>query len=298
MKSFRNLNLCSFAVLLASACAPLHAATVTLSQIYVSIGPDANTSPNYAAYTTNAQTGVKANGSNEGGNIATTPSAYSVVGTGNTASVNGAQITNTPFPSWLGTADPTGALAAEKGNMIYWSIVFQGTNISLSNINLTQSSTDPLDYFGDNTQPGGLATTSFATANYAPDLVGITAANTLITSGVGTQLVNEIVITGFGEAQDGYGFGFTGTDAQQLAEIDQAYAQGLGTYAINTCYYYGPAAQGSPSSCDSTNVANALTTTPEPTAFSSLALALLVMVAVWRFRLPQRTQKQLLYKIV
>jgi len=282
MKSFRNLKFCSFAILLTFVCAPLHAATVTLSQIYVSIGPDANTSPNYGAYTTNAQAGVIAGGVNEGGSIATTPSAYNVVGTGNTASVNGAQITNSPFPSWLGVADPTGALAAEKGNMIYWSIVFQGTNISLSNINLTQNSTDPLDYFGDSTQPGGLATTSFAGIDYAPDLVGITSTNQLITSGVGTQLVNEIVITGFGEAQDGYGFPAVGTDAQQLAAIDQAFAQGLGNYSINTCYYYGPVAQGSPSSCDSTSVANALT--PEPTAFSTVAIALFLSSAVWMYR--------------
>src|SRR5579863_5263495 len=84
----------------------LEAASVTLSPIYVSIGPDANTSPSYAAYTANAQTGVAAGGVNEGGNIQLIPSAFNVVGSAAHVAVNGTSITNTPFPSWLGVADP------------------------------------------------------------------------------------------------------------------------------------------------------------------------------------------------
>jgi hypothetical protein len=263
----------------------LQADTVTLFQIYVSIGPRGNTSPSYAAYTANAQAGVAGGGVNKSGDIATDPTAFNVVTTGTAADLQGSSITNTPFPSWMGTADPSGALAAEKGSMAYWSIDFQGTNISLSNITVTQMSTDKLDYFGDGA--GGLFTFSFSGQDYGADFVGIASDGTVITSGSGTQQVKEIIITGFAVAQDGYGFGFTGTDAQQLTQINNAFTTGLGTpYDINTCYYYGTADSINPNSCDTTSVKNVLvgTVVPEPSSFNSVALAFALMPLAWMFR--------------
>lgn len=255
----------------------LRAASVTLSPIYVSIGPDANTSPSYAAYTTNAQAGAAAGSTSVGGNIQTTPSAYNVVGTGATAAVSGASITNTPFPSWLGVADPHGSLTTELGNMLYWNIVFTGTNISLNQITVTQSSTDPADSFGDPTQAGGLFTETFQ--NYSPAFVGITAAGTKITSGANTQQVNEIVITGFAASQSGYGVITSGTDAQRLQQINNALALSLGSYSIGTCFYYGSASSANPNTCNVTSVTNPLVSVaPEPRSllYTSFAISFLL----------------------
>ena len=207
--------------------------SVTISPIYLSIGPDANTSSSYAAYTANAQTAVANGLSSVGGNIQVTPSAFNLIGSGSTVAVDGSSITNTPFPSWLGVADPTGALSGEQGNMLFWSVVLtgsNGSNISLSQVTFAQSSNDPLNYFGD---PANPFTATYS--NYAPDSVGITSTGTKITSGASTQQVNEIILTGFAAAQSGYGVPTSGTDAQKLQQIDDAFAAGLGSYSINTC---------------------------------------------------------------
>lgn len=260
----------------------MQAASVTLSPIYVSIGPDQNTSPSYSAYTTNAQAALAAGQSSLGGSIATTPSAYNAIGSGSTVAANGASITNSPFPSWLGVADPGGALTGQLGNMIYWNIVFTGTNISLSQVNVTQLSTDSLDYFGSPGQPGGLFTQTFS--SYSSSLVGITSGGAQITSGASTQQVNEIIISGFAAAQDGYGIANSGTDAQKLQQIDNAFATTLGSYAIDTCFYYGTASSSNPNTCDTVDVTNSVVTTsvPEP---SSLFLAIpLLLPAGWFLR--------------
>ncbi len=267
MSHFRNLFLAVFAASF------LQAAPITVSPIYVSIGPDGNTSPSYAAYTANAIVGVTTNAADVGGSIQTTPSAFNLAGNGPTVAVSGPDITNTPFPSWLGVADPAGALSGQLGNMIYWNVVITGTNISLSQINVTQASTDPGDSFGNSSNPGGLFTHTYST--YEPDVVGITSGGIEITSGASTQPVNTIIITGFAAAQSGYGFNFSGTDAQKLQQTDSALAGILGNYTINTCFYYGAASNTNPNTCDAVDVTNI--TAPEPSAFTYAALSLLLL---------------------
>ncbi len=273
---FRSILLTSVAVL------SLQADDVTISQIYVSIGPNANApSPSYGGYTTNAQAGVQAGGVNQGGSITNTPTAYNVVGNGNTATVANSSIIETSdvnggpgFSSWLGTADPGGAFAGETGNMIFFSVVITGTNISLSGLNITQSSTDPLSSFGSPSNP---FTFNFGSTSYSADQVGITAGNTLVTSGLATQQVNEIILTSVGVSldpgvlqQDFPGLTFTGTDAQQEQEIIAAFDQDLGNFEINTCYTY---TGSTASSCDTVNVL-----VPEPSVNAGILLGLATLL--------------------
>jgi len=279
MKFSKSLLFC-FACCFVIFASSLQAETATLSTIYVSIGPDPYSSPNYSGYTTNAQAGVTAGGVNVGGNINASPSAYNVVGTGAVAQ---GQIIATPFSSWLNVADPGGVFSGETGNFLYWSIVITGApgqnDINLNSVSVVQSSTDPLMTFGD---PASPSVALYSTSTYAPDAVGILANGSTITSGSPTQDVNEIVLTGFGAALDPTLLPntFTGTDAQQLQQIDAAFAADLGNFSINTCFDYTQTSGTVTSSCDTVNVS----ATPEVSTVRSTAFAGLALIVFWFYR--------------
>jgi len=97
----------------------------------------------------------------------------------------------------------------------------------------------------------------------------------IVNSGASTQLVNELIITGFAASQSGYGVPTSsGTDAQKLAQINNAFALNLGSYAIDTCFYYGAASSSNPNSCNVTNVNNPFViAAPEPASLVLAALA-------------------------
>jgi hypothetical protein len=86
------------------------------------------------------------------------------------------------------------------------------------------------------------------------------------------------------------GVTFSGTDAQQMKQMDDAFSFYLGNFAINTCFYYGdPAGAGTPSTCDSVNVVKAVNVvTPEPASFGSVILTLSMLPLVWMFRRRRR----------
>ena len=112
----------------------------------------------------------------------------------------------TGFPSWNGLADPGDVFGAnfsqELGNRLQFGIDIKGgTNlISISQLSFSAHSTDP-----SNTLDFAFAQGSY---NYSASYVGIIygpgGTNTYITSGPATQLVNEIVGRGSGNAWDTY----------------------------------------------------------------------------------------------
>lgn len=267
MKAFYVKVLGSIVAVGIASC-PILADSVTLSPIFVSIGPNPNTpSPSYAGYTYSAQAGVSAGGVNVGGNIKSTPSAYNVLGSSE-STVSLQSIVGTPFPSWLGAADPSGPLASESGNCIFWSLEIVGAqdqnSISLNQLNFAQSSTDPLNYFG--------IKGSYASFAYSPDALGILADGEQISSGSPNQDVNRIVVTGFGGYLDGdpavTGYQLTGNDSADLQAIDNIYASALGNFSIDTCFTYGAA-----STCGTVNVVDTVDT-PEPSSVIELILGL------------------------
>jgi hypothetical protein len=290
MKLFEGSQSRFFLVLFMASC---YSEAGVISQIYVSIGPDAGApSPSYAGYTASAQAGVSSGGKNVGGNIATTPTAYNVVGSGVTATVPIGSIIGTSFPSWLSVADPGGSLAGETGNNLYWSVLISGSpglnDISLADVAVTQNSNDPLNTFGDGS--GGPFSFSYSGSTYSASDVGIMANGTKVMSGLASAPVNEIVLSGFSSflspetlAAD-LNLTFSGTDQEQMQQIDSAFAAALGNFSVNTCF----SLSGGASTCDVVDVV----VTPEPPPLKAFPFALAVLGLCWLHRQLSRDEEK------
>jgi hypothetical protein len=178
---------------------PVQAQGITITVI-PALAPNVYGSPNWNAWVSNATTAI-ANGYSSYGDPAS-PSYYqrapSVI------SVTNAIVTG--FPSWNGQADPGNVFglnfSQELGNRLQFGIDIKGgTNlISISQLSFSANSSDP-----GNTLDFTFAQGSY---NYSASYVGIIygpgGTNTYITSGPATQLVNEIVGRGSGNAWDTY----------------------------------------------------------------------------------------------
>ena len=164
------------------------------------LAPNVYGSPNWNAWVSNATIAI-ANGYAAYGDPAS-PSYYQQA----PAVISVTNNIVTGFPSWDGQADPGSvfgpAFAQEEGNRIQFGIDIKGgTNlISISQLSFSAHSTDP-----GNTIDFAFAQGSY---NYSASYVGIIygsgGTNTFITSGPATQLVNEIVGRGSGNAWDTY----------------------------------------------------------------------------------------------
>jgi hypothetical protein len=197
-----------------------------------SVAPNVYGSPSYSAYVSNAIFALL-NGLNSYGNP-NDPSYYS-----QEAAISLSQMIVTGFPSWDGQADPGtvfgAAYANELGNRPLFGVVVNAGSglISISELSFSAASNDP----------GGLLNFGFAQGSYSysSDYVGVIfgtggAPNTYITSGPSTQLVNEIVGRGSGNADAAYCTACT--IGQQQAAIGAlngdfaAMTQFVGTYTL------------------------------------------------------------------
>jgi len=185
-----------FLTVLATPCfSPAQAQGITITVI-PALAPNVYGSPNWNAWVFNATTAI-ANGYASYGDPSS-PSYYqqapSVI-----------SVTNdivTGFPSWNGLADPGDIFGVnfsqELGNRLQFGIDIKGgTNlISISQLSFSAHSTDL-----SNTLDFAFVQGSY---NYSSSYVGIIygpgGTNTCITSGPATQLVNEIVGRGSGNA--------------------------------------------------------------------------------------------------
>jgi hypothetical protein len=211
---------------------PAQAQGITITVI-PALAPNAYGSPNWNAWVSNATTAI-ANGYSSYGDPSS-PSYYQ-------RAPGVISVTNnivTGFPSWNGLADPGNVFGAnfsqELGNRIQFGIDIKGgTNlISISQLSFSAHSSDP-----SNTLDFTFAQGSY---NYSASYVGIIhgpgGTNTYITSGPATQLVDEIVGRGSGNAWDTYDT--SGNIASQQSNIvlcaSQVGAQPFnftGTYTI------------------------------------------------------------------
>ena len=185
-----------FLAVLATPAFPLaHAQGISIAVI-PALAPNVYGSPNWSAWVSNATTAI-ANGFTAYGDPSS-PGYYQ-------QAPGVISVTNdivTGFPSWDGLADPGDVFGAnfsqELGNRIQFGIDIKGgTNlISISQLSFSAHSTDP-----SNTLDFAFAQGSY---NYSSSYVGIIygagGTNTYITSGPATQLVNEIVGRGSGNA--------------------------------------------------------------------------------------------------
>jgi len=172
--------------------------------VYPALAPNRWGSPSWNAWASNAVTAIL-NGYSSYGDPAR-PSYYQQV-------TNAVPVTNnlvTSFPSWLGMADPVTVFgpnfANELGNRLTFGMDIKGgTNlISVSQLSFIMASTDPGNTLDWSYSPVPYSYSGLNTGSANPVYLGIiygpNGQNTYVTNGPATQLVNEIVTCGSGNA--------------------------------------------------------------------------------------------------
>ncbi len=219
----RTLLLLVAALFAVSVRAQAQGITIT---VIPALAPNAYGSPNWNAWVSNATTAIF-NGYSSYGDPSS-PGFYQQA----PAVISVTNNIVTGFPSWNSVADPGDFFgpnyANELGNRIQFGIDIKGgTNlISISQLSFSAHSTDAsnsLDFTFDE-----------GSYNYSASYVGIIygsgGTNTYVTSGPATQLVNEIVGRGSGNAWDTYDT--SGNIASQQSNIDLLISQ-LGNQPFN-----------------------------------------------------------------
>lgn len=248
---------------------------VTISVI-PTLAPNAFGSPSWDAWNANAIYALE-NGLSSYGDPAS-PTYYSAAPL--TLPVSDNVVTN--FPSWLGQANPSGNFAGEYGNRLTFGLVVDGNGslISISELGFSSVSTDPYDTLG--------AGFSYAAGSYdySDSYVGVIWGqdgnpNTYVTSGPNTQLVNEIIGRGSGnawEALTGDPLYWPGpTEQDMIGQVGSAYDL-PSNFSFTGTYTLGDA-QGS-ATVDFVNVPDAI---PAAECFAG-ALAALATVRRRRVR--------------
>jgi hypothetical protein len=219
----RRIFLLTAAALLAAG-VPAQAQGITIT-IIPALAPNAYGSPYWSAWVSNATTAI-INGYSSYGDPSL-PSFYQRA----PAAISVTNDIVTGFPSWNGLANPGAvygaSFAGEYGNRIQFGIDIKGgTNlISISQLSFSAHSSDASNSLDFAFAPGSY--------NYSASYVGIIygpITNTYITSGSATQLVNEIVGRGSGNAWDTYDT--SGNIASQQSNIDLLISQ-LGSQPFN-----------------------------------------------------------------
>ena len=212
------------AVLFAAG-AQAQAQDVTITVI-PALAPNAYGSPNWNAWVSNATIAI-ANGYASYGDPSS-PSYYQQA----PAVISVTNDIVTGFTSWNGLANPGAVFGAnfsqELGNRIQFGIDIKGgTNlISISQLSFSAHSSD-----ASNSLDFVFAQGSYNySASYVGIIYGAGGANTYITSGPATQLVNEIVGRGSGNAWDTYDT--SGNIASQQSNLDLLISQ-LGSQPFN-----------------------------------------------------------------
>ncbi len=231
--------------------------------VYPALAPNRWGSPSWNAWASNAVTAILNGYSSYGDPVL--PTYYQQI-------TNAVPVTNnlvTSFPSWMGVADPGTvfgpAFANESGNRLTFGMDIKGgTNlISIAQLSFIMASTDPGDtlnwsYFPIPYSYSGLNTGS-ADPVYLGIIYGPNGQNTYVTNGPATQLVNEIVTCGSGNAWWPDGTSADSIAVQQsniLACAEQVGAQTFsftGTYVIgevvgSTAVTFNPVVPQAPSS--------------------------------------------------
>ncbi len=246
-----------------------------VTTVYPSVGPNGFGSPSYSTYVSNAIYALL-NGLGSYGDPSL-PSYYA-----QQTVISPDEMVVTGFPSWDAQADPGTvfgpAFANELGNRPLFGVVIDAgpgaPSISISELSFVMGGNDP----------GGLLnwTWPIGTYQYSSEYVGVifgTNGNpvTYITSGPSTQLVNEIVGRGSGNANDAYCTGCS--IAQQQAAIEDSLSQYAGMSQFTGTYTLtGPGGVLSTGSGDFDVV-------PEPATFGTMAgVALALVLAAMRRR--------------
>jgi hypothetical protein len=225
-------------------------AQVTVS-VVPSVGPNPIGSPNAGGYDANAVTSLY---QSIGGSAAylqsqtgITASAAAPANFANAGSVvSTSQIIGTPFNSWMGNANPTGAYANELGNNLFFSTVITSnhpgtTQFALNDVSYNITSTDPLHTLDD---PGGMISGNYSDTRVGvlagPDGILGTADDIFITSGPGTQLVDGLLLRGASTAYDSTSFSNQSGSNQDILSNGVAEIGAGGLFNITGNYSVAP----------------------------------------------------------
>ena len=172
--------------------------------VFPALAPNRWGSPSWNAWASNAVTAIL-NGYASYGDPSS-PTYYQQI-------TNAVSVTNnlvTSFPSWMGVAAPGSvfgpAFAQELGNRLTFGMDIKGgTNlISIAQLSFTMASTDPSNTLDWTYSPIPYSYSGLNTGSANPVYLGIiygpNGQNTYVTNGPATQLVNEIITCGSGNA--------------------------------------------------------------------------------------------------
>jgi hypothetical protein len=187
-------------------------------QVIPSIAPNAFGSPSWNQYQQNAADAIGA------GSVVFGSGAAQYVALPNGTQLNVKDVVVTGFESWRGVAAPnTPQYSGEYGNRMHFGVKIdgQGSQVSISQLSFTGSSTDPNNSLGFTFNQGDY--------NYGIGWVGHlkgadntlwTSDDVLINSGANTQLVDGIAGRGSGNSLDIYA---TDPGATNQAKIDNVF---------------------------------------------------------------------------
>jgi len=183
-----------FRALLVAALSAVGLLSTPLIIVTPAVAPNRYGSPSYSAWVSNAIAAIGSGSATYG--TPGTPSYYQAA----PFVIPEAWDLVTSFYSWLGVADPGATFGPdfvnELGNRILFGIhiLGNGTKFAISDLSFAASSTDSADLLGFSYGAGSY--------NYGADYVGIIygTPNILVTSGPNTQLVDELIGRGSGNA--------------------------------------------------------------------------------------------------
>ena len=236
-------------------------------EVFASSAPNALfAGSSWAGYTVNAMNSIE-NGLGNVGDRSVDPEAYILFDAGENISIKNAIVSD--FSSWLGEADSPAPFDVEGGNRMHFGlhIVGDGTmQFRMADIEYELISDDgnTLGFAGD--LSGGNYSALRVGIDYGADMAKGGGDDTIITSGAATQLIDEFVYIGVGNAFDASG----GSGSNQ-EKIDFAIADNFNSFPINlSATYTLNDTSGSQLATASTNV-NFI---PEPGAGLVLATVL------------------------
>lgn len=196
----RSLTALTVVSLVLAAAATAGATGITID-VVSSLGPNGYGSPSYSLYRSNAVYALEHSLSAYGD--PNSPTYYQAAPS--TLSVSQNLVTS--FPSWNGQADPGTvfgpAFANELGNRLLFGVhvLSDGQQFSISQLSFVMTSTDPGNSLGYSYAAGAYNySADYMGINYGPDGHKGGGDDVAVTGGVNTQLVNELVGRGSGNA--------------------------------------------------------------------------------------------------
>ena len=173
-----------------------------LVDVVASSAPNFLGSPSWSDYAAAAVFSLE-NGSGDIGDRNTDPTAYEQFADGLFISANEMIVSN--FASWRGQANPAAPFDQERGNRLHFGLHILGdgtTQFSMSQVEyeITSDDGNSLGFNGD--LSGSNYSTVRVGIDWGADRMKGGGDDTTITSGPGTQLIDEFVYVGVGNAWD------------------------------------------------------------------------------------------------